>query len=195
MSVTLNNVPCLDPAALARACAELGIKADWLGKPNSYRCPDGASPGEAHLLLSLSALRRLDPTGTLPDTYDLEFQIADHSGQTTRAKFLGLVATGCECLTPGAAGDDAAYLVSLADRRHTDARTIADVGFGLVHRFAAHELTDVETWQSAADYLWGLMGLPGDGTLPRASGGPPVDLEYWQTPALFALDDLANRCG
>jgi hypothetical protein len=202
MTVLLNNIPCLDPAALARDCAGLGIRTDWLGKPNSYHCPDGAQPGVAHLLLSLSALRRLDSTGIFPDAYDLEFQVGDQGGQTTRVKFPGLVVTDCQCVTPGARGDEAAYLLTLADRRHTDLKIIADVGFGLKHRFAAHDLPPPYSpgpgWQEAVNTLWDLLeleGTPAPPTLPLTPASLPTDLEYWQTPALMALEDLVGRCG
>jgi hypothetical protein len=197
MAVRLSNEPCLCPAALARSCAELGLRADWAGQPNAYRCPDGWLPGEGHVLLPRSGLKRLDPEGTLAGTFDLEFSIGDRTGRTTRALIPGLIVTGCECVSPGARGADAAYLLSLADRRLTDARTIADVGYGLRHRFAGHDLGDAPDWQDAIDELWELAALPGESALPEGAepDEPPQDLEYWQTSALQAIDDLAGRLG
>jgi hypothetical protein len=196
MAVRINSEPCLEPAALARSCANLAIRADWLGRPNSYRCPDGWLPGEAHVLVSSPGLRRIDPEGHLAGTFDLEFSIGDTRGRQSRVVIRSLVATACECVTPGSPQGDSAYLLTLADRRLTDGRVLCDVGFGLRHLFAGHDLTAAPTWQQAVNELWTLLDLPGDSELPvEEPAEPPQDLEYWQTPALQALDDLVGRLG
>lgn len=201
MPVSLGGVGCLSVDVLAREGFLAGLPQSR--QPHSYECPLGPAPGDAWLAMSLSALRSLDSILTFAGTYDLTFRSDNLSGPTAAPVVIKhLSITGAECLAPGARSDDAPYLVRLADPRLTDNRRLVDRGYNLRDVRVGNLITSslnagvAWTWQQALADLWAAAGLGVAPTLVPETGmpeGTPENLEYWQTPALDALEDFLAR--
>jgi hypothetical protein len=212
MPVTLGDKPCLDPRVLARSCASRGMSTTWAALPNAYTCPLGCRPGEGWVLMALSDLSGLSADLTFPELYDLVFQAQTVGGAgDSQVTIKRLAVLGAECLTPGAAANEAAYLVRLADRRHFLSRRLIDVAYNLRHHFTRAYFGPTlripppppvsgdalplpgqpwtwdylvrDLWERATDLLGDYPGLPF------------TPLDYYQGDLASALEVVLGRLG
>lgn len=196
MATLLGGIGCVDPAALARACAEADppLPTDrWLGKANSFAVPVGREPGRGWALLRKSALTALTLTADLT----LTFSGADAAHVRTLRRITLLHA---ECVTPGSEADpDATHLCELVDRRYHLARVPIDRAYNLPaadgESFLAATLNAgaAWTWQGVVTDLAAVLGI-GALPLPFAPNGAPENLAFWAPYSAWdALCDVLDR--
>lgn len=204
MGITFAGQSCLAPNRLRQDCLDRGLSIAWWGLPNAFICPLGTEPGEGWLLMARSSLQKIDPALTFAGLYPLVFQTAIVEGpQVPPVTLQNLVILGADAVTPGARGDQAAYLVRVADRRHLAARTTVDSAYNERHVLTEAYLPPTLmggmtpwTWDGVVGDLWSQCGkLGGYPGLPWTPTQPPEDLEYWQTPALVAIGEVLHRVG
>lgn len=202
MGVSFGGKACIDPLALARRCRELDLPTDWVGKPNSFRCPLGGEVGRGWILLPRGSIDELD----LDAYHDLTFTVRI-AGIQQRVTVKDLILVRADCLTPGLPLDPAAaYLCEIADRRHVfrwrpvnRAYNIrSGTGSGASAYFTASLTSEEEpwTWQEIVTNLWNTVGadvLGETDTLPFTPDGTPEGLIYYGSNAWDALTDVLQR--
>lgn len=182
----------LSPAHLIETATAEGWPREWMGRVNSISCPRGRKYGEAHFLLSATALAAL----TTDDAVDIE--IEHENGTST---FSGYYVTRTQSISGGT--DDSAHWITLADRRWLLERTALNVRYNL--RASATSYIDATTnagtpytWAQIVADIWAEMpaGVAGSApTLPITPSSTPENLVLEGMSAWEGLNRVLTAIG
>lgn len=196
MAVLFADIPCIDPQALAQACADRGLPLDWKEPeekaPNYFLTENGRGPGTGRILLRKMDIDALD----LTTDSDLTF-LDDQGGKLVFKKITFLRAA---CITPGAEDDPAAaFLCDVADRRiHLDKIPI-NRGYNIASADGQDYLSGSTdggtdwTWTTLIQDLFTTLDL-GDATLPFEPDGTPENIAFFSDCSAWeALNRILDR--
>ncbi len=196
MAVLFGERPCVDPAALYRACLDATppLPTDWAGQANRFAVPLGRGPGAGAVILTRADLDALD----LDADHTLSFRDDRTPNRPIDLRRITLLRS--RCLTPGHRDDArAVYLCELVDRRHFLAQVPCDAAYnvrdadGTDYLGATTNGGDPWTWAEVVEDLWDLLDAGDVPDLPFTPDGTPENLRYHAGWAWEAINDVLDR--
>lgn len=191
----LNGLECWNADALVEECAAEGIDtSEWIGKPNSYRTTNGATPASGYVLLTREQVDTFSASGSTPF---LTLEFIEEQFIVTLPSVVFVRALN---LTSGAPSDDpkAAYLVELSDKRWLARYSNVSAAYNVLPGDGFVPGTILGDWVGYIQSMWEAIGILGD--FPDL----PEDVEFTDGPihrilpnvnALLALEATLNILG